>query len=115
VERHQWQIRNWPFFTYLSATSTQHVTARQVAWAMKDEYPASGFSGWWLVPHDPLYGHIYDHFSVVYERKNASLLRQLPAAAEHGWDVSDRIWVRRHLHIDATAASASHARRQTAE
>jgi predicted dehydrogenase len=93
----EWQIRNWPFFTYLSGdfNTEQHVhSLDKMAWAMKDEYPAKAVGmGGRQVRTDPLFGHIYDHFSVVYEWKNGvrcfASCRQQPNTAK---DVSDRIW-----------------------
>src|SRR5262249_44555634 len=93
----EWQIRNWPFFTYLSGdfNTEQHVhSLDKMAWAMKDEYPAKAVGmGGRQVRTEPLYGHIYDHFSVVYEWKSGvrcfASCRQQPNTAK---DVSDRVW-----------------------
>ena len=70
----QWQMRNWYNFTWLSGDFNveQHVHFLDVcAWVMKDEYPdrAVGLGGRQvrIAPED---GHIYDHFSVVYEYTN---------------------------------------------
>jgi predicted dehydrogenase len=67
----QYQMRNWYNFTWLSGDFNveQHVHFLDVcAWVMKDEYPvrAVGLGGRQVrtAPED---GHIYDHFSVVYE------------------------------------------------
>ncbi len=66
-----YQMRNWYNFTWLSGDFNveQHVHFLDVcAWVMKDEYPvrAIGMGGRQArtAPED---GHIYDHFSVVYE------------------------------------------------
>jgi predicted dehydrogenase len=70
----EWQLRNWLYFTWLSGdfNTEQHVhSLDKVAWAMKDVPPVSctGIGGR-QVRTDPAYGHIYDHFSVVYEYAN---------------------------------------------
>jgi predicted dehydrogenase len=73
-----WQMRNWYYFTWLSGDFNveQHVHFLDVcAWAMKDEYPvrAVGLGGR-QVRTGPEYGHIYDHFSVVYEYASGAKL-----------------------------------------
>jgi predicted dehydrogenase len=70
----QYQMRNWYNFTWLSGDFNveQHVHFLDVcAWVMKDEYPvrAVGMGGR-QVRQGPEYGHIYDHFAVVYEYAN---------------------------------------------
>jgi predicted dehydrogenase len=71
-----WQMRNWYYFTWLCGDFNveQHVHFLDVcAWAMKNEYPvrAVGLGGR-QVRTGPEYGHIYDHFSVVYEYANGA-------------------------------------------
>jgi predicted dehydrogenase len=66
-----YQMRNWYNFTWLSGDFNveQHVHFLDVcAWIMGDRYPikAIGMGGRQALT-DPEYGHIYDHFSVVYE------------------------------------------------
>jgi predicted dehydrogenase len=66
-----WQMRNWYYFTWLCGDFNveQHVHFLDVcAWVMKNEYPirAVGLGGR-QARTGPEYGHIYDHFSVVYE------------------------------------------------
>ena len=73
-----WQMRNWYYFTWLSGDFNveQHVHFLDVcAWVMKNEYPvrAVGLGGR-QVRTGPEYGHIYDHFSVVYEYANGAKL-----------------------------------------
>jgi predicted dehydrogenase len=70
----QWQMRNWYNFTWLSGDFNveQHVHFLDVcAWVMKDQYPvrAVGMGGR-QVQTGREFGHIYDHFSVVYEYAN---------------------------------------------
>lgn len=66
-----WQMRNWYYFTWLSGDFNveQHVHFLDVcAWVMGNKYPvrAVGLGGR-QVRTEPEYGHIYDHFSIVYE------------------------------------------------
>jgi predicted dehydrogenase len=74
----QYQMRNWYNFTWLSGDFNveQHVHFLDVcAWVMKDEYPASAVGvGGRQVRTGPEYGHIYDHFAVVYEYANGTTL-----------------------------------------
>ncbi len=70
----EWQMRNWYYFTWLSGDFNveQHVHFLDTcAWALKNEYPArvTGMGGR-QVRTAPEFGHIYDHFSVVYEYAN---------------------------------------------
>jgi predicted dehydrogenase len=73
-----WQMRNWYYFTWLAGDFNveQHVHLLDVcSWVMKGEYPvrAVGLGGR-QVRTEPEYGHIYDHFSVVYEYGNGAKL-----------------------------------------
>lgn len=71
----EWQIRNWLYFTWLSGDHIveQHVHNLDVInWAMSvtsgESHPASAQAvGGRQVRTDPAYGHIFDHFGVVYE------------------------------------------------
>jgi len=72
----QWQMRNWYNFTWLSGDFNveQHVHFLDVcAWVMKNEYPVSamGMGGRQSLT-GPEFGHIYDHFSIVYEYANGA-------------------------------------------
>jgi predicted dehydrogenase len=80
-------MRNWYNFTWLSGDFNveQHVHFLDVCtWVMKDEYPVSavGMGGRQALTGAE-YGHIYDHFSVVYEYAGGAKLfsncRQQPA------------------------------------
>ena len=70
----EWQLRNWYYFTWLSGDFNveQHVHYLDVcAWLMKNEYPARAIGiGGRQVRTSLKYGHIYDHFSIVYEYAN---------------------------------------------
>ncbi|MCC6417965.1 MAG: Gfo/Idh/MocA family oxidoreductase [Gemmataceae bacterium] len=71
-----WQMRNWYYFAWLSGDFNveQHVHNLDVcAWALRDQYPikAVGLGGR-QVRTGPEYGHIYDHFSVIYEYANGT-------------------------------------------
>ena len=73
-----YQMRNWYNFTWLSGDFNveQHVHFLDVcAWVMKDQYPvkAVGMGGRQVLT-GPEYGHIYDHFSVVYEYADGAKL-----------------------------------------
>jgi predicted dehydrogenase len=69
-----WQMRNWYYFTWLSGDFNveQHVHMLDTcAWAMKGEYPVRAIgTGGRQVRTGPEYGHIYDHFSIIYEYAN---------------------------------------------
>lgn len=82
----QYQMRNWYNFTWMSGDFNveQHVHYLDVcAWVMQDQYPVSAVGlGGRQVRTKPEHGHIYDHFSIVYEYKNGakffSNTRQIP-------------------------------------
>jgi predicted dehydrogenase len=73
-----WQMRNWYYFTWLSGDFNveQHVHFLDACtWAMGEEYPVRAIgTGGRQVRTGPEYGHIYDHFSVVYEYANGAKL-----------------------------------------
>lgn len=81
-----YQMRNWYNFTWMSGDFNveQHVHYLDVcAWVMQNQYPVSAVGlGGRQVRTGPEYGHIYDHFSIVYEYKNGakffSNCRQIP-------------------------------------
>jgi predicted dehydrogenase len=69
-----YQMRNWYYYAWLSGDFNveQHVHMIDTcAWAMNGEYPGqcSGTGGR-QVRTGPEYGHIFDHFAVVYEYAN---------------------------------------------
>jgi myo-inositol 2-dehydrogenase / D-chiro-inositol 1-dehydrogenase len=91
-----YQMRNWYNFTWLSGDFNveQHVHFLDVcAWVMKDGYPirAVGLGGRQVRTAEK-YGHIYDHFSVVYEYPGGAKLfsqcRQQPDCAK---DISAQV------------------------
>jgi predicted dehydrogenase len=67
----EWQMRNWYYFTWLSGDFNveQHVHLLDVgAWILGDRYPTQCYGlGGRQVRTGPEFGHIYDHFSIVYE------------------------------------------------
>src|SRR5207248_1503086 len=72
----EWQLRNWLYFTWLSG---DHIveqavhTIDKIAWAMKDQMPTRAWAtGGRQQRTDPAYGHIWDHFAVVYEWANGT-------------------------------------------
>jgi myo-inositol 2-dehydrogenase / D-chiro-inositol 1-dehydrogenase len=67
----EYQLRNWYYFTWLSG---DHIVEQAVhsidkmAWAMKDVPPVSCIAtGGRQVRTEEKYGHIFDHFGVVYD------------------------------------------------
>jgi predicted dehydrogenase len=109
----EWQLRNWPFFTWLSGDFNveQHVhSLDKMAWAMNDQYPVRAWgSGGRQVRVEPVYGHIFDHHTVVYEYANGvklfSACRQQPGCKN---DVSDHIMGSKGTcHIDASNAKGT--------
>lgn len=72
----EYQLRNWYYFTWLSG---DHIAEQAVhsldmmSWAMGDVTPVKAVaSGGRQVRTGEEFGHIYDHFSVVYEYENGS-------------------------------------------
>ena len=93
----EWQMRNWLYFTWLSGDfiTEQHVhSLDKVAWAMGDKTPikCSGTGGRQTRTSGD-YGHVYDHFAIVYEYDNGvkafSRCRQQDGCAV---DVSDHVF-----------------------
>ncbi len=93
----EWQLRNWLYFTWLSGDFNveQHIhSLDKMAWVMRNEYPVQAVgSGGRQVRTDKLYGHIFDHHTVVYEYANGvklfSACRQQAGCYQ---DVSDHIF-----------------------
>ncbi len=70
----EYQMRNWYYYDWLSG---DHIVEQAVhgldtmAWALGDKPPIQCWgSGGRQVRTDPMYGNIYDHFSIVYEYPN---------------------------------------------
>ncbi|MCC7338296.1 MAG: Gfo/Idh/MocA family oxidoreductase [Pirellulaceae bacterium] len=67
----EYQMRNWYYFTWLSGDFNVEMFIHQydeLAWAMQDEPPISCYgTGGRQVRTGEMYGHIYDHFSTVFE------------------------------------------------
>jgi len=67
----QYQMRNWYYFTWLSGDFNVEQFVHQLdrmAWVMKDQYPVRCYStGGRQARTGPDYGHIFDHFSSVFE------------------------------------------------
>jgi predicted dehydrogenase len=67
----QYQMRNWYYFTWLSGDFNVEQFVHQIdrmAWVMKDRYPARCYStGGRQARTSPDHGHIFDHFSSVFE------------------------------------------------
>jgi len=90
----EYQLRNWYYFTWLSG---DHIAEQAVhsldkmSWAMKDEAPVRCVgTGGRQTRTGPEHGHIYDHFSVVYEYANGArgyhFCRQFPNSASENSD-----------------------------
>jgi predicted dehydrogenase len=66
----EWQIRNWPYFTWLSGDHLVEQAVHRIDiqnWVMRAN-PISAYGmGGRQVRTDPAYGHIYDHHAVEYE------------------------------------------------
>jgi predicted dehydrogenase len=69
-----WQMRNWYYYTWLSGDFNveQHVHYLDVcAWLMRDTYPVRCYgTGGRQTRTGAEFGHIFDHFAVVYEWEN---------------------------------------------
>jgi len=67
----EYQLRNWLYYNWLSG---DHITEQAVhsldmmVWALGDEQPLSCVgTGGRQVRTDPKFGHVYDHFAIVYD------------------------------------------------
>lgn len=67
----EYQLRNWLYYKWLSG---DHITEQAVhsldmmAWALGDKHPMSAVgTGGRQVRTDNKFGHIYDHFAIVYD------------------------------------------------
>jgi predicted dehydrogenase len=72
----EYQMLNWYYFTWLSGDFNVEQFVHQydiLSWAMRDEYPVRGYStGGRQARTGPDHGHIYDHFSSVFEYANGA-------------------------------------------
>jgi predicted dehydrogenase len=70
----EWQMRNWPYFTWLSGDYNveQHVhSLDKMMWLMRDVPPLRAYGvGGRQTRTDPKFGHIFDHMAVVFEFPN---------------------------------------------
>jgi myo-inositol 2-dehydrogenase/D-chiro-inositol 1-dehydrogenase len=93
----EWQMRNWLYFSWLSGDHIAEQAVHNIDklnWAMNNVAPLRAVAhGGRQVRTDPAYGHIYDHFSVVYDYPNGAkgflFCRQQDNCAS---DNSDVIW-----------------------
>jgi predicted dehydrogenase len=72
-----WHMRNWYYFTWLSGDFNveQHVHMLDFASWLKGEYPVTAIgSGGRVVRTGEEYGHIYDHFAIIYEYTDGTRL-----------------------------------------
>jgi myo-inositol 2-dehydrogenase/D-chiro-inositol 1-dehydrogenase len=91
----EWQIRNWPFFSWLSGDHfvEQHLHNMDIMnWAMGETPKQIMGMGGRQVRVSPEFGHIFDHFAVEFEFANgvrfASYARQIEGCANR---VTERI------------------------
>jgi predicted dehydrogenase len=92
----EWQLRNWLYFTWLSGDHIveQHIhSLDKMNWALKDQHPVKAFgTGGRQVRTAAQFGHIFDHFAIVYEYANGvkafSACRQQAGTAH---DISDHL------------------------
>jgi predicted dehydrogenase len=70
----EWQLRNWPYFTWLSGDLIVEQAVHAVdkmCWAFDDVAPLAAIGmGGRSQRIEPEYGHTFDHFSVTYEFPN---------------------------------------------
>jgi predicted dehydrogenase len=70
----EWQMRNWPYFTWLSGDFNveQHIhSLDKMMWIMRDVPPLRAYGvGGRQTRTGPEFGHIFDHMAVVYEFAN---------------------------------------------
>jgi predicted dehydrogenase len=84
-----WQLRNWLYFTWLSGDHIVEQACHSIdkmAWVMQDEPPLKCVgTGGRQVRTGKDYGHIFDHFSIVYDYKDGvkmfHMSRQQPGCA----------------------------------
>lgn len=70
----EWQMRNWPYFTWLSGDYNveQHChSLDKMMWVMRNTPPIRAYGvGGRQTRTEPMFGHIFDHMAVVYEFAN---------------------------------------------
>jgi predicted dehydrogenase len=90
-----YQMRNWYYFTWLSGDFNveQHVHMLDVCTWLKNDYPVKAVGlGGRQVRTAPEYGHIYDHFSMIYEYADgAKLFAQCAQQAKCRGDISAHV------------------------
>lgn len=91
----EWQCRNWYHFTWLSG---DHIVEQfvhnldTINWVMQSHPIKATATGGRQARVDPSYGHIYDHFSVVYTYPNGAKVRAMCRQMEQTTpNVSNRI------------------------
>jgi myo-inositol 2-dehydrogenase/D-chiro-inositol 1-dehydrogenase len=93
----EWQMRNWYYFTWLSGDHIVEQAVHNVdkmAWLMKDVPPVSCMAiGGRQVRTEPQFGHIYDHFGVVYDYEHdVRAFHFCRQQANTAADNSDHVW-----------------------
>ena len=91
----EWQCRNWYHFTWLSG---DHIVEQfvhnldTINWALQGHPVEATATGGRQARVDPSYGHIYDHFSVVYTYPNGVQVRAMCRQMERATpNISNRI------------------------
>ncbi len=93
----EWQMRNWYYFTWLSGDHIVEQAVHNVdkmSWMMKDAPPVSCMAiGGRQVRTEEQFGHIYDHFGVVYDYENdVRAFHFCRQQANTAADNSDHVW-----------------------
>jgi predicted dehydrogenase len=74
----EYQLRNWNYFTWLSGDFIAEQFVHQLdqaAWLLDDRYPVRCYgTGGRAARTGPEYGHVYDHFTAVYEYRDGTRL-----------------------------------------
>ncbi|GJQ30009.1 MAG: oxidoreductase [Phycisphaerae bacterium] len=76
----EWQLRNWLYFTWLSGDHIveQHVHNIDVVnWVLGNPVRVQTAMGGRQVRTSPAYGHVFDHFGIVYEYANGVVVTSM--------------------------------------
>lgn len=99
----EWQCRNWYYFTWLSG---DHIVEQfvhnldTINWALQSHPIKAEGTGGRQVRVDPSYGHIYDHFSIVYTYPSGVQVRAMCRQMERGAPFISNRLVGTDGHID---------------
>ncbi|MDX2132308.1 MAG: Gfo/Idh/MocA family oxidoreductase [Planctomycetota bacterium] len=76
----EWQLRNWLYFTWLSGDHIveQHVHNIDVVnWVLGNPVRVQSAMGGRQVRTDAAYGHVFDHFAIVFEYPNGAIVTSM--------------------------------------